>query len=187
MKKSDLKEQPVHYHNYIKLVEDLPLKAAFDKYLTNLQNLNLDVLRELGDQIYAPGKWTVREILQHIIDWERIFTYRSLIYVRQEENFPPAHDQDVLAVNSKANLRSLENIIDDFIIVRSSTISLFQSYDKEDLMKMYFYGENHQNQMSILALGYSIIGHQIHHFNIIQERYLPLLGEEVKLVLGSSC
>ncbi len=187
MKKSDLKEQPVHYWDYINLVEDLPLKAAFDKHLANVQNLNLTVLKELGNQTYAPGKWTVKEILQHIIDWERVFSYRSLMYVRMEENRPPGHDQDVMAANSKANSRNLESIIDDFIIVRSATTSLFQSYDKEDLMKPYFYGDGHQNQMSIFALGYSIIGHQIHHFNVIQERYLPLLGEEVKLILGSSC
>jgi len=183
MKKSDLTERPVHYWDYINLVEDLPLKAAFDKHLTNIQNLNSDALKELGNQIYAPGKWTVREILQHIIDWERIFSYRSLMYVRMEENRPPGHDQDVMATNSKANSRSLENIIDDFIMVRSSTTSLFQTYDKEDLMKPYHYFEN---QMSILALGYSIIGHQIHHFNIIRERYLPLLGKDINLISGSS-
>lgn len=184
MRKSDLKEKPVHYWDYMQLVEDLPLKAAMDKHLANIQNLNLSALKELGDQTYAPGKWTVKEILQHIIDWERIFSYRSLIYVREDENRTPGHDQDILAANSKANQRTLENIIDDFIIVRSSTISLFQTYDQEDLMKMYHY---YENQMSILALGYSIVGHQMHHFNIIQERYLPILGEEVKLVLGSSC
>lgn len=187
MKKSDLQERPVHYWDYMNLVEDLPLKAAFDKHLANIQNLNVPALKELGDEVYAPGKWTVREIIQHIIDWERIFAYRSLIYVRMEENRPPGHDQDVMAPNSKANERPLGNILDDFIITRSATISLFQSYDSEDLMKPYFYGENHQNQMSVLALGYSIIGHQIHHFNIIQQRYLSLQDEDVKLVLASSC
>ncbi len=187
MKKSDLQEQPVHYWDYIKLVDNLPLKAAFDKHLTNVQNLNISALNELGDQVYAPGKWTVKEILQHIIDWERIFTYRSLVYVRMEPNFPPGHDQDLMTPNSKANQKTLESIIDDFIVVRSATISLFQSYDKEDLMKTYHYGENHQNQMSIFALGFSIIGHQIHHFNVIQERYFPILGGEIPLVNGFKC
>lgn len=184
MRKSDLQEKPVHYWDYMKLVEDLPLKAAMDKHLASIQNLNVAALKELSDRTYAPEKWTVKEILQHIIDWERIFAYRSLIYARMEENRPPGHDQDILAKNSKANQRTLENIIDDFIIVRSATVSLFQTYDQEDLMKPYHY---YENQMNIMALGYSIIGHQMHHFNIIQERYLPLLGEEVKLVLGSSC
>lgn len=184
MRRSDLKEKPFHYWDYIQLVEDLPLKAAMDKHLASVQNLNLPALKELSDRTYAPEKWTVKEILQHIVDWERIFSYRSMIYVREDENRTPGHDQNILAANSKANHRTLENIIDDFIIVRSSTISLFQTYDREDLMKPYHY---YENQMSVLALGYSIVGHQMHHFNIIQERYLPLLGEDVKLVLGSSC
>jgi|SRR5690606_2865378 len=179
MKKSDLNEQPVHYWDYIKLVEDLPLKAAFDKHLANIQNLDKEALKELGDRTYQPGKWTVREILQHIIDWERIFSYRSLIYVRQEPNLPPGHDQDIMAPNSKANARSLDSIIDDFIMVRSATTSLFQTYDHEDLMKPYRYGENHMDQMSVLALGYSIVGHQIHHINIIKERYLSLLNNTI--------
>ncbi len=187
MRRSDLKEKPVHYWDYINLVEDLPLKAAMDKHLASIQNLNLTALKELGDQTYAPGKWTVREIIQHIIDWERIFAYRALIYARLEENRPPGHDQNVMAANSKANSRTLEFLQDDFIFTRSSTTSLFQSFDKEDFEKAYFYGENHQNRMSILALGYSIIGHQVHHLNIIQERYLPILGNDVKLILGSSC
>lgn len=184
MRRSDLKEKPVHYWDYIQLVEDLPLKAALDKHLASVQNLNLPALKELVDRTYAPEKWTVKEILQHIIDWERIFSYRSMIYVREDENRTPGHDQNILAANSKANHRTLENIIDDFIIVRSSTISLFQTYDREDLMKPYHY---YENQMSVLALGYSIVGHQMHHFNIIQERYLPLLGREVELVKGMRC
>lgn len=184
MKKLDLKEQPIHYWDYIQLVDNLPLKAAFDKHLANIQNLNTDALKKLDDEVYAPGKWTIKEILQHIIDWERVFSYRSLMYVRMEENRPPGHDQDAMAANSKVKSRSLESIIDDFTMVRSATTSLFQTYDKEDLMKPYYYFEN---QMSILALGYSIIGHQIHHFNIIQERYLPLLGEKEELILGNSC
>ena len=175
MKKSDIKEQPVHYHTYIEKVQDLPLKAALDKHLAEFQEWNWEELKTIGDKVYEPGKWTIREIIQHIIDWERIFSYRALIYARQEENRPPGHDQDILAYNSKANQKTWENLKDDFIITRSATISLFQSFDKEDLMKPYFYGENHQNQMSIFALGYSIVGHQIHHFNVIKERYLSLL------------
>src|SRR5690606_32745728 len=140
MKKSDLKEKPVHYETYIEYVEDLPLKAAFDKYLFQFQDTNWDEFKALGDRVYQRGKWTVREIIQHITDWERIFAYRALIYVRREENKPPGHDQDLMTANSKANQRSLESLKDDFIFTRSATISLFQSFDKEDLMKPYFYG-----------------------------------------------
>ena len=175
MKKSDIQEQPVHYQTYIQLVQDLPLKAALDKHLAEFQEWNWEEFKAIGDKVYAPGKWTIREIIQHIIDWERIFAYRALIYARQEPNFPAGHDQDILASNSKANQKTWENLKDDFIITRSATIALFQSFDKEDLMKPYFYGENHQNQMSIFALGYSIVGHQIHHFNVIKERYFSLL------------
>lgn len=171
---------PEYYDRYIGLVDDLSLNVAFDKYFTQIQNLNLDVLHELGDHTYAPGKWTIREIIQHLIDWERIFSYRSIIFARKEGTVPPGHDENILAANSKANSRKLEAIIDDFLFARRNSQSLFNSFDEESLLTT---GKSWNYEMPVLALGFIILGHQIHHFNIIQERYLPLLGRHSELIV----
>lgn len=171
---------PEYYDRYIGLVDDLSLNVAFDKYFTQIQNLNLDVLYELGDRTYAPGKWSIREIIQHLIDWERIFSYRSIIFARKEGTIPPGHDENILAMNSKANSRKLETIIDDFLFARRNTQSLFSSFDEESLLTI---GKSWNYEMPVLALGFIILGHQIHHFNIIRERYLPLLGRQSELII----
>lgn len=184
MKKSTLINIPEYYQYYINLVEDLTIKSALDKHLTQFQKLNFEVLKELGDRTYAPGKWTTKEIIQHVIDWERIFSYRALVYARMDENIPVSHDENLMTPNSKAHSKSWEDLKDDFLYARSSTISLFQSFDREDLGRKAY---SLNNEISVLMIGFIMVGHQIHHFNIIQERYLPLLGREVELVKGMSC
>jgi hypothetical protein len=184
MRKSAIKQIPPHYVPYISIVDDLPIKAALDKHLGSFQNLDIAVLEELGDRVYAPGKWTTKEILQHIIDWERIFSYRALVYARQEPTRPVAHDENWMTPHSKANTRSFQDLIDDFLFVRSSTISLFKTFDEEDLLQVAYSGDN---EFSVLGFGFSMVGHELHHFKVIQERYLPLLGRDVKLVKGMKC
>lgn len=181
MKKENLENIPPHYQAYVDLADDLTIKAALDKHLASFQNLNFAILEELGDRTYAPEKWTTKEIIQHIIDWERIFSYRALVYARQEPTRPVAHDENWMTPHSKANTRSFQDLIDDFLFVRSSTISLFKTFDEEDLLQLAYSGDN---EFSVLGFGFSMVGHQIHHFNVIQERYLPLLGRDVKLVKG---
>lgn len=170
---------PEYYDRYIALVDDLSLNVAFDKYFTQIQNLNLEVLHELGDRTYAPGKWTIREIIQHLVDWERIFSYRCIIFARREGTVPPGHDENILAGNSKANHRKLEEIIEDYLFARRNTQSLFDSFDDESLLTV---GKSWNYEMPVLAMGFIMLGHQIHHFNIIRDRYLPILGRNYELV-----
>lgn len=179
MKKSTIQTLPQLYDRYINLVEDLTLNVALDKHFANIQNLNVKALEELGSLTYAPDKWTVKEVLQHLIDWERVFAYRAVIFARKEGTIPSGHDENIMAANSKANSKTLDQIIEDFLIVRSGTSSLFRGYDDEDLMTI---GQNWNMEISVLAVGFTIVGHQIHHFNMLQEKYLPLLGKEVNLI-----
>lgn len=183
MKKADIFPMPDYYDRYIQLVDDLTLNVAFDKYFTQIQNLNQDVLNELDGRTYAPEKWTIKEILQHLIDWERIFSYRAIIFARKENNIPPGHDENILAANSKANQRDLEEIIDDYLFARRNTQSLYNSFDQADLTAV---GKSLNYEMPVLALGFIILGHQIHHFNIISERYLPLTSRHQPLILGKN-
>lgn len=170
---------PELYGRYIDLVEDLPINVALDKHFANIQNLNKEALEELGSLAYAPEKWTVKEVLQHLIDWERVFIYRAVIFARKEGTIPSGHDENIMASNSKANSKSIDEIIEDFLIVRSCTSSLFRGFDDEDLMTI---GQNWNMEMSVLSVGFTVVGHQIHHFNMIQEKYLPLLDKDLNLI-----
>lgn len=179
MKKSTIATMPELYGRYIDLVEDLPINVALDKHFANIQNLNRRALEELGSLAYAPEKWTVKEVLQHLIDWERVFIYRAVVFARKEGTIPSGHDENIMAANSKANSKSVDEIIEDFLIVRSCTSSLFRSFDDENLITI---GQNWNMEMSVLSVGFTIVGHQIHHFNMIQEKYLPLLQIDTNLI-----
>lgn len=173
MRKSEIRIELGYYQNYLELLEDLPILEALEKYAEEIRNLNKEVLNALEGKVYAPGKWTVKEILQHLIDWERIFSYRALVYARNDGGITPGHDQEIMTNNSNANSKSLDRILEDFQTVRTSTISLFKSFDQVDLLRE---GENYNMKMNPLGIGFIILGHQLHHFKIIQERYFPLIS-----------
>lgn len=118
---------------------------------------------------YAPDKWTIKEVLVHIIDTERIFAYRALRIARRDVTALPGFDQDEYVLNCNANSRNFEELISEFISVRNATISLFKSFNAKDLLQK---GTASNNPISVRALGYILIGHQKHHQEIIEERYL---------------
>jgi uncharacterized damage-inducible protein DinB len=118
---------------------------------------------------YAEGKWTIKEILVHITDDERIYAYRSLRFARKDSTELPGFEQEEYAANSGANGRSIESILHEFETVRKSTISLFENFTEEMFTRS---GIANGYNVSVRALGYHIAGHEKHHINIIKERYL---------------
>jgi len=118
---------------------------------------------------YAEGKWTIKEILVHIIDDERIYAYRALRFARKDKTELPGFEQEDYAANSNANGRSIESILHEFETVRKSTISLFENFTEEMFSRS---GIANGNNVSVRALGYHIAGHEKHHVNIIKDRYL---------------
>lgn len=172
MRRSDIKILPEHFDYYINLNEDIELKDAFEQTLQPLEKLNLQPYQEIGLRTYAEDKWTIHQILQHIIDWERIWCYRTLLGVRRMDSIPDGLDQELMVAHGNANEIPLKKLIDELVTVRKATMSLFASFDQAMLVqdcKFYKY------QMSALAIGFSITGHQLHHLNVINERYMPLL------------
>lgn len=131
------------------------------------------VLRNLPDNkhsySYATGKWTLKELIQHIIDTERVFCYRALSFARNDQASLPGFDQDVFVDNAAANNRDYYDLLDEMKVLRKSSIQLFKSFSKEALLRI---GVASDNKMSVRALGYLFSGHQIHHINIVKERYL---------------
>lgn len=130
-------------------------------------------LEQVGDAVYADGKWTIRDIFQHLIDAEHVLSYRSLRIGRNDPTPLPGFDQDLFAENVSTRGRRLETLVDELKQLRIATSLLFRSFDREALQRS---ANVNGNQMSVLAYGFAILGHQKYHLRIIQERYLPLIG-----------
>ena len=173
MKKLDINPIPPNFAKYIDLVADTDLKRAFDESSRQLNDLDKEVLEKLGDKRYAPGKWTVKDILQHLADSDRIMSYQALMLARKDESVLQGFDEKLHVKNANALRRTVDEMIEEIKVARASTISLFDSFDDEILLQKAI---KWKYEISVLAMGFTIIGHQIHHLRIIEERYLPLLG-----------
>src|SRR5215216_2776692 len=172
MKKSDIKTMPQYFERYINQVDDVHLSQAFDRSVRQVEAMDRGLLTRLDGKRYAPGKWTVKESLQHVIDWERILSYRALLFARKEGSVPQSIDGDLLAANMDADRRTIGSLVDELRTVRLSTRALFEGFDDDTLQNT---GTNWEYEISVLAMAFTIIGHQIHHLRIIEERYYPLL------------
>jgi len=121
---------------------------------------------------YAEGKWTLKEVLLHLSDTERIFQYRILAIARGEEKDLPGFDEELYAQYSFANERSLDSLLDEYQLVRKSSQILLDTMNSSVLNNI---GTASGNQISAQTIGKLIVGHNIHHLNVIEERYLPKL------------
>lgn len=171
MEKSETKKNPAFLENVYKLNEDNELTEALQLSLKAINNLNIAQLNRIGLKTYEKDKWTIHTILQHLIDWERIWCFRAIIFARAEGTIPEAHDQEIMAKNSNADELSIEQLVNELRMVRQSTIMLFESFNQKILETNCIFFEY---EMPLSAIGFSITAHQIHHFNIIKERYIPL-------------
>lgn len=172
MTKSEIPEMPKFFDRYINIAPDIELLDALKLATSFTQLLPAETAEALGDRIYAPGKWTVRDIIQHIIDTERIMAYRAMRLARQDQTPLPGFDEEAFGQTAGANRRSLTDLYDEYALMRQSTLALFGSFDKKMLVSP---GICSNITISPLALGYVLVGHPMHHANVIRERYLPLL------------
>ncbi|WP_435412738.1 DinB family protein [Psychroserpens mesophilus] len=141
------------------------LKQNGDDIITFLESISDDKY----DYAYAEGKWTIKELIQHIIDTERVFTFRALSFARKEKKALPGYDEDDYAVSSEANRRSKQDLLNELHVLRQATVALFESFSKDMLIQM---GNASNNNISVRAIGFILIGHGNHHCKIIKERYL---------------
>jgi hypothetical protein len=175
MKKSDINPMPDYFDRYIYLVADVELSKAFETSIEQLNELDENLLEELGNKKPAPDKWTPKEIIQHIIDFERILSLQALLFARREGSIPQSVDQDRLSENMRAEKRSIDSLITELKAVRASSKAMFDSFDEEMLLAK---GINWKYEISVLAMGFVLLGHQIHHLKIVKDNYYPLLGKE---------
>lgn len=171
MKKSDIKEFPKYFDYYINLNEDIELTEAFEKSIKQIDDIDIDQLKRIGLKVYAEGKWSVNKVINHLTDWERIWCYRTLLFARREGTVPDLIEDLIMAENTNADELPIAQIVDELRAVRLATKAMFDSYNYQILNTNCKFSNY---EMSVLAMGFNIIGHQIHHFNIIKERYLPL-------------
>ena len=171
MTKDKLHSNPGYFDQYINLVTEHNLFDAFADADQELRDIDVNLFKKIGHKIYQADKWTIPDILQHIIDTERIMTYRALCYSRHEKNTPIAFDEDAYATMASANKRSIEELLEELRVIRKGSLLLFRSFDDNQILRS---GLSMQQELSVLALGFVILGHQRHHLNVITERYLPL-------------
>ena len=124
---------------------------------------------EKKDFAYAPAKWTVKELLCHIIDAERIFVYRALCFSRNDKTNLPAFDENAYVPELNASLRTIQSIRQEINNLRASTIDFFASCNEEMLGRS---GTANNTRISVRALGYVVSGHAAHHLSILKQRYL---------------
>jgi hypothetical protein len=170
MNRSAIKSMPQYFDRYINLVEDIAVVDALKK--SGVSIFDKEKLKQLGDKVYAPGKWTAKDIIQHLIDAERVFAYRALRFARNDQTALPGFDENAYTPAAQAGRRELENLLNEFDLVRKSTICLYESFTNE---MMHSAGIAAHSSMSPLALGFTIAGHGLHHRNVLQERYFTLL------------
>jgi uncharacterized damage-inducible protein DinB len=171
MKKSHINPSPKYFERYVNLFEDVDLDAAFQESEAEFNAFNWEKCRQTGLKVYAPGKWTIPDVLQHLLDWERIMTYRALGFARGMFQITPGHDENLMAENAGASARSLEEILEEMKTLRASTRQFFNSLNDAQMLQP---GVCWEAQMSPLALAFTILGHQRHHFRVLEERYFSL-------------
>jgi hypothetical protein len=157
------------YTSYIQVLEDVELieelEICLHDFIKFIQNIPMDKF----DYRYEIGKWTIKEIIQHLIDSERIFSYRALSISRNDKTPLPGFDENNYVDNSNGNARNLQGLLTELAVVRQATLSLFNSFSQEQLTRI---GTASNNEVSVRAIGFIIIGHQKHHQKIFAERYL---------------
>lgn len=158
-----------YFKYYIELVKEEDMFEAFNNNLNKVQALFKDMSDDKGLYAYAEGKWTIKELLLHIIDTERIFNFRALSFARNEKQNLPGFDHDSYVKNSNANSRILNDLLQEFISVRKATITLFKGFSEEMLKKS---GKANGNELTVLAIGFLIVGHCEHHLKVLKEKYL---------------
>jgi hypothetical protein len=160
---------PDYYRRYIDLAPDKPLMDVLPTGGIELYTNDIAMLQSIGQRVYEPGKWTVNEIIQHLIDTERIFINRALRFVREDDTILPGYDHNAYVPVSNANNQSIETLLEEYQAVRKSTELFYRPLTDKQLLNS---GTASGTKISALSIGYVMIGHPIHHFNVIKERYL---------------
>ena len=171
MKRSDIQIAPNYFDRYIQKIPDVSWREAMREYGPKMYNSAGELFFALGDKVYEEGKWTIKQIIQHVIDTERIMLYRALCIARGEQQLLPGFDENAYAEIADVSKRNLQSLIDEMKAVRKSTEFLFSSFSEDELNTV---GTANNNPITVKALGFVSIGHFLHHKHILEDRYAIL-------------
>lgn len=165
----DKKDHIAYFEHYINLVPENDILSALQNNHQSILAFIKAIPADKAEYKYAEGKWTIKQVLNHIIDTERIFSYRALRFSRGDAQLLPGYDENLFAANANLSKTDLNLLAEEFDIVRKAIIIQFkQLTDKELLLK----GKTTSGENNVLSIGYVICGHAVHHVNVIKERYL---------------
>jgi hypothetical protein len=159
---------PAYFERYTSLIPDIELNVALEKYGANLLYDHMDDLYKKRDFAYAVGKWTVKQMLQHINDTERVFAYRALTLGRHDNTALPGFDENIFADRAPASYRSIDDLLHELDLLRKCNLILFSTFSDDDLC---FVGNTNGKENTALAIGFTMCGHILHHLNVLRERY----------------
>jgi len=158
-----------YFDYYINLVKEDNLIDALEKNKTEFLELLASISSEKENHIYAPGKWTAMQVINHIIDTERIFSYRALRFARGDNQLLKSYDENSYADNAHLKNSNITLLRDEFNAVRISSILLFKQLSEHELRLV---GNVESGKTTVLSIGFVICGHTLHHASVIKERYL---------------
>lgn len=163
-------EYPDYYSVYIQHIpEDQDIIKVLEEGRDKLQEMISALPEENGNYSYAEGKWSIKEVLGHMADVERVMTYRALCIARGEKQSLPGFEQDDYVNVAGFNKRSLSSLAEELLLLRNSGIALFRSFTEEDGLR---WGKANNYDTTARAFMFIIAGHELHHMKILKERYL---------------
>lgn len=168
MSKKELVHDP-YWSRYIDLVPEEDVTIVLDAQTAELAKLLGDIGEEKSAHRYAEGKWSIKELVQHVADTERIFTYRAVSIARGDTRSLPGFDEQLFAANAEADRRPFREIADELIAVRRSTTALFNGFSETAWNRV---GTANDSRISVRALAFVAAGHVRHHIKVLRERYL---------------
>ena len=160
---------PAFLETYISKVKEDNILDALKANTQILESFLKSIPVDKGDYAYAPGKWTIKQLIIHISDAERIFSYRALRFGRGDAQQPLPFEEDDYAKNSNADKRTLNSVIEELLAIRKATTLLFESFSEETLK---LEGITAMGKVSVNSIGYAICGHAAHHVGVATQRYL---------------
>ncbi|HEU5291144.1 MAG TPA: DinB family protein [Cyclobacteriaceae bacterium] len=165
----DFTTLPEFYKNYVSHVQDLNVMEALQTSISQTTALLQGIDETKGEYRYAPGKWSIKELLCHMMDAERIFAYRALRFSRNDATPLSGFEENDYAPQANAHSRTIKQLIVEMKNLRATSVDLFASMTPDMLQRK---GTANNKLISVINIGYIIAGHETHHRNILTERYL---------------
>lgn len=167
--KPDFKTIPEYYHYYTNLVQENNLLNALEKQMLTTILFLKAIPEEIGNFRYAENKWSVKEVISHIMDTERIMCYRALRFSRKDKTELAGYDENLYAPNSNAQNRNVPDMLEEYEAIRRATIHLFRSMNEEMVNESAI---ANKYSVTVKGIGWMIAGHELHHIKVIKEKYL---------------